>query len=785
MKSRSIESIITIMMALALLLILCRPIYAFLDGRLVCITPHPFRAAFFVHPVVIGKALTGRKCTLSSRIKSSSNTIIDASSNGSSEEIARQLRKRAHDLRREAMVQEQALKKAAELKKERVRIEADDWINALLGVRPETEEDGMDNSSSIPSTIPSVHTLVLRLKEHNLLSPSKLTKIAERLHDRETAMLIGPESILSKPISDTSGDFILGDYENNSLERKVDENQRIAGLLDRVIEAVQLLDDDGLRDRLAPSMRMRVIELRQSREALLRRRIDGLVQSGMGFGENNEGIDDLVRSSIQGDIASEANGNDKKEIQEKMMKRLIETPSWMPSSLAPFAATSPVEVPISTWKLIKSDLLTNGDFICTSWDATEVAAVFRGRTPRRTTDNEMKNTHNMAIIFNDLIARLDAHPGLKDKVQLFLVDDNEWTPSFGTLSDTRSSIREDNGPPPVIIAMAKEVVPEQESEKGLGVKTLGVFSALTTILTSLAYALSSYALNPGFFNAVVNENDVSLVPICLPIFFGVLAVSALHELGHYAAARKYSVKLGWPVPLPSFQVGSFGCITPFRSFPTSRTAAFDVAVSGPGLTMAVSIIMMIAGLNMTVMSKSFSTFPLVPSAVIKSSFLIGSIASVIMPKAMLVPLSQPIPVHPLVMISLAGLIMSAVNLLPLGRLDGGRAVMAAFGRRTASTVSFISLLAMAFYSFTGSSGVIIFWGALAVMTQRLPDIPAVDEFTVISKFRSNGYICLLLLGESFTSFTYYNKSISINNHPSIWCNFYAALLALAPFPAWF
>jgi membrane-associated protease RseP (regulator of RpoE activity) len=138
---------------------------------------------------------------------------------------------------------------------------------------------------------------------------------------------------------------------------------------------------------------------------------------------------------------------------------------------------------------------------------------------------------------------------------------------------------------------------------------------------------------------------------------------------------------------------------------------------------------------------------LVPAAVIKSSFLLGSIASILAPKSMLVPLSQPIPVHPLLMIGLAGLIMSAVNLLPIGRLDGGRALMAAFGRRTASVISLLTLLTMAFCSFTGSSGVVIFWGAIVVMTQRLPDIPAVDEVTAVNRLRSNCYIIFLMLGE--------------------------------------
>jgi Zn-dependent protease len=672
----------------------------------------------------------------------SSDAIIGTNNkNNNAEEIAKQLRQRAQELRREAMSEEQSLKKSVELKKEQEKREADNWIDLLLG-RKSDELTVVESSVAnfAVSSTPSAQTLALRMKEYNLISPAKLMKIAERLHERETSMLIGPEALLSKPETvGTSGDFILGDYENNSLERKADENERITGLLDGLLDAVQLIDEDGSKTKLAPSLRIRVTELRQNREALLKRRVDGLLQSGRVM-EGGKSLDDLVRSSMDGDVGY--NDQSEKQRQEKMIKRLIETPSWLPSSLVPFAATSPVEVPITTWKMIKSDLLANSDFICTSWDATDVAAIFRGRISRKAVDAD-DSDNQITKVFNNLLKKLEYHPELKNKVQLFLVDDFEWRPAI----NNGLNINEDMSPPPVIIAVAKEVAPEQESERGLGIKALAAFSTLTTILTTFAYALSSFALNPGFFNAVVNENDVTLVPICLPIFLGSIAMTALHELGHYAAARKYNITMGSPVPLPSFQVGSFGCITPFRSFPSSRTAMYDVAMSGPGLTLIISILLIIAGLSLTTTATSFSAYPLVPAAVMKSSFLLGSIASILAPKSMLVPLSQPIPVHPLLMIGLAGLIMSAVNLLPIGRLDGGRALMAAFGRRTASVISLLTLLTMAFCSFTGSSGVVIFWGAIVVMTQRLPDIPAVDEVTAVNRLRSNCYIIFLMLGE--------------------------------------
>jgi hypothetical protein len=68
----------------------------------------------------------------------------------------------------------------------------------------------------------------------------------------------------------------------------------------------------------------------------------------------------------------------------------------------------------------------------------------------------------------------------------------------------------------------------------------------------------------------------------------------------------------------------------------------------------------------------YHTSPVVPVSMLKSSLLTGKILSFIAPKALMLPLSQPIPIHPLFMIGFSGLISSALNLLPIFRLDGGR-----------------------------------------------------------------------------------------------------------------
>ena len=685
--------------------------------------------------------------------------------NNAAEEIANQLLEKANNLRREAISAEQSLRSAAERKKEVTNIETDEWIDSLLGLTSsavassETSESIITKDNIKDNHIPAASTLALRLQANNLLSPSKLMRICERLHERETAMMVGPEGFLSKDNDVVGGGFVLGDYENNSMERKQEETDRIRGLLDRTLQAVQIIDEERGQsmNELGPKLRVRITDLRQSRDALIRRKIENLVnKSSSNIDKKEMELDSLVRSSFNGENSGkdDESKSEERKKKERIMKRLIETPTWLPPSIAPFAATSPVEVSVQQWKMIKSDILADSKFICTSWDATEVAAIYRGRISTRNiaSDNE-SDEDTVAVVFDDLLARVQNHPELSTKIQLLIVDDFEWRPpmdmgmSYGPKED---------GPPPVIVALAKEAVPEQESERSMATKSLAVFSTLTTLFTTFAYAVSSFALNPSFFNAIVKENDTTSFPLCLPVFFGVLAVSALHEIMHIVAAKKYGVKLGKPVPLPSLQVGSFGNITPLRSFPQSRSALFDIAISGPCVAMIASLAMIVLGLRLTMTAQSFTYFPVVPAALLKSSFLIGSIASVVFPKVMLAPLAQPIPVHGLFLVGLAGLISSSVNLLPIGRLDGGRAFMAAYGRRPASLVSLLSLLVLAFYSFNGVSGIIIFWGALVVLTQqRLADIPARNEVTEISGLRVTIYNALLFL----------------------------SLLALAPFPS--
>lgn len=199
----------------------------------------------------------------------------------------------------------------------------------------------------------------------------------------------------------------------------------------------------------------------------------------------------------------------------------------------------------------------------------------------------------------------------------------------------------------------------------------------------------------------------------------------------------------------------FGSITPLRSFPPNRSDLLDFALSGPIAAIFISTMLMVIGSYKTVYAThaALRMFPVIPVALLKSSFLAGSILTHLIPKAMMLPQSQPIPIHPLFVIGFSGVLASALNLLPIFRLDGGRACTAAVGPRISALTSAWTLLCLLSLALSGS-GLAWYWGWLVLLFQRRPEIPTRDEVTAISDVRLGIWISSIV----------------------------AAMLALAPFP---
>jgi membrane-associated protease RseP (regulator of RpoE activity) len=159
-----------------------------------------------------------------------------------------------------------------------------------------------------------------------------------------------------------------------------------------------------------------------------------------------------------------------------------------------------------------------------------------------------------------------------------------------------------------------------------------------------------------------------------------------------------------------------------------------------------STILMIVGSFRTLgaTQDALGRFPFVPVAMLKSSFLASSILTYLLPKTMMLPQSQPIPIHPLVLVGFSGVLASALNLLPIFRLDGGRACVAVVGPRLGALTSTWTLLSLLSLAMSGS-GLAWAWGGFVLLFQRRTEIPARDEVTSVDDVRAGVWIFSTLL----------------------------------------
>ena len=243
-------------------------------------------------------------------------------------------------------------------------------------------------------------------------------------------------------------------------------------------------------------------------------------------------------------------------------------------------------------------------------------------------------------------------------------------------------------------------------------KILAGVLLLVTIATSLE--TGGLLLGFDFFTDPARFWEV------LPIGAGIVAVLAAHEIGHWLLARRHQVRLSLPFFLPTLQIGAFGAITRFESLVPNRKVLFDIAAAGPAAGGIVSLLMLLIGL---LLSHQGSVFQ-VPVEFFQGSILVGTLARVILGSAVQAPL---VDVHPLTVIGWLGLVITALNLMPAGQLDGGRMVQAIYGRKTTGQTTVATLIVLAFASL--ANPLALYWAIVIVFLQRDLERPSLNDLT--------------------------------------------------------
>jgi len=231
----------------------------------------------------------------------------------------------------------------------------------------------------------------------------------------------------------------------------------------------------------------------------------------------------------------------------------------------------------------------------------------------------------------------------------------------------------------------------------------------------------------------------SRYPESLPLTLGLWLILFAHEMGHRIMGDKYDIKISWPFFLPNIQIGTFGAITRFESLIPNRSVLFDIAFAGPAVGGLLSLGMLCLGL---VMSNGVSAFE-IPTAFFQGSILVGGVAKIILGSALN---AQTVTVHPLTILGWLGLVITALNSLPAGQLDGGRIIQAIYGRKIARRATVITLIVLGVVSlFNSVNSLPFYWAIVILFLQRDLERPSLNELTEPNDTRAFWGLCLIFL----------------------------------------
>ncbi|WP_088893515.1 site-2 protease family protein [Leptolyngbya ohadii] len=314
--------------------------------------------------------------------------------------------------------------------------------------------------------------------------------------------------------------------------------------------------------------------------------------------------------------------------------------------------------------------------------------------------------------FDRLTANLAERMG--DRYRLFLLEGSEGKP--------------------VVIVLPR--APEKKS-----VAIAQWILSIVLIVSTIATCLETGGLLFGFdfFTETNRWREV------LPIAAGILLVLAVTEIAHRIAAAKANLRLSPPYLIPTWQIGSFGSFFRFESVLPDRSRLFDVAFVGSAAGGVVALGMLIVGL---LLSRPDSLFQL-PSGFFEGSILVGTLARVVLGDALQQSL---VAIHPLVLVGWIGLVITAINLMPAGQLNGGRIVQAIYGRKVAGRTTFATLIVLGLASLVNPLA--LYWAVLILFLQRDLERPALNELTEPDDARAAlGLLVLFLMAATLLPLT--------------------------------
>ncbi|HEV2490471.1 MAG TPA: site-2 protease family protein [Candidatus Acidoferrales bacterium] len=228
----------------------------------------------------------------------------------------------------------------------------------------------------------------------------------------------------------------------------------------------------------------------------------------------------------------------------------------------------------------------------------------------------------------------------------------------------------------------------------------------------------------------------------LPFSLTLISILLVHELGHFFACRYYKIDASYPYFLPApTLIGTFGAFIRIRSPILNRKALFDVGISGPVAGFALALPILAAGVYLS---------KVVPGGQKDALIIFGNPPLMKFFSALFHPgvKASDVLLTPTALAAWVGLFATALNLLPIGQLDGGHIVysVSSESHRRISLMAGIVLFMMAIIFWHGW---IVFAVLVLFLGYRHP--PLLDSWTPLDRTRRAwGVIAFIIFLLCFT-----------------------------------
>lgn len=225
----------------------------------------------------------------------------------------------------------------------------------------------------------------------------------------------------------------------------------------------------------------------------------------------------------------------------------------------------------------------------------------------------------------------------------------------------------------------------------------------------------------------------------------ILSILLAHEMGHYLMCRRYGVPATLPffIPFPLLNpFGTMGAVIQMKGVIPSRQALFDIGAAGPLAGLVVTLPAVFLGLEWSA---------IVPVSTLADSGM--TLGESVLFKALTFLTLGPVPegydvmLHPVAYAGWAGLFVTALNLLPIGQLDGGHIVYAMLGPRSRIvTMIFIGAMVVLTFFYTGWALLVV----LLILLGRRHPSPWDDWTPLDNRRKLVGVVVMILFVLSFT-----------------------------------